>query len=294
MPNSTGGNPFDSIFYTSSNFVTQGSASGGAGAKKKAATEDSTTIYINPYNRHSRSAKALAEALGAKLYTGRYSGSVKWSNKTVINWGNPGFLVVSPPARTVNLSENIPLATDKRRFFDTVSPAARVPPYTTNSKEAVQWAKNGETVIGRKYLSSSGGKGILFFEDCDLSEFMDCKLFTKYVKNIAEYRVHIAFGEVIDIQKKGRRSDADPEADHRIKNHSNGYVFMRQNITVPADVSKQALAAYKALGLDFAAFDVIYNQHYDRAYVLEANTAPGLEGATVESYASAFRKELEK
>jgi D-alanine-D-alanine ligase-like ATP-grasp enzyme len=41
--------------------------------------------------------------------------------------------------------------------------------------------------------------------------------------------------------------------------------------------------------LDFGAIDIIYNESRDQAYVLEVNTAPGLTGQTIQSYADAFR-----
>jgi len=55
-----------------------------------------------------------------------------------------------------------------------------------------------------------------------------------------------------------------------------------------------ALAAVSALGLDFGAVDIIYNEHENQYYVLEVNTAPGLEGTTVEKYAEAFAKEFSR
>ena len=42
-------------------------------------------------------------------------------------------------------------------------------------------------------------------------------------------------------------------------------------------------------GLTFGAIDVIWNEHQQKAFVLEINTAPGIEGTTVEKYAAKFR-----
>ena len=47
-------------------------------------------------------------------------------------------------------------------------------------------------------------------------------------------------------------------------------------------------AAIKALGLDFGAVDIIYNEAEDQHYVLEVNTAPGLEGTTLQKYTEAI------
>jgi D-alanine-D-alanine ligase-like ATP-grasp enzyme len=42
--------------------------------------------------------------------------------------------------------------------------------------------------------------------------------------------------------------------------------------------------------LDFGAVDVIWNEKQQRAYVLEVNTAPGLEGQTVDDYARGIKE----
>jgi glutathione synthase/RimK-type ligase-like ATP-grasp enzyme len=52
------------------------------------------------------------------------------------------------------------------------------------------------------------------------------------------------------------------------------------------------LAAVSALGLDFGAVDIIWNEREDKCYVLEVNTAPGLQGSTLENYANAIMEVL--
>ncbi|MNY81884.1 hypothetical protein D3C86_2236870 [compost metagenome] len=50
------------------------------------------------------------------------------------------------------------------------------------------------------------------------------------------------------------------------------------------------MLAVNALGLDFGAADVIWNDHRKQAFVLEVNTAPGLTGTTLEKYAKALKE----
>ena len=41
------------------------------------------------------------------------------------------------------------------------------------------------------------------------------------------------------------------------------------------------------------ALDILYNQKYQKAYILEVNTAPGLEGdSTLVSYVEGFKRYL--
>ena len=63
---------------------------------------------------------------------------------------------------------------------------------------------------------------------------------------------------------------------------------------LPNDVIHQATMAVGCLQLDFGAVDVIWNEAQKRAYVLEVNTAPGIEGTTLMRYASAFSSAIEK
>ena len=98
------------------------------------------------------------------------------------------------------------------------------------------------------------------------------------------------FGKVVDTQKKARRYDvADEDVDWQIRNYTNGFIYMRENFTWPKDVEKQALAAVKTLQLEWGAVDVIWNDHAQKAYVLEVNTAPGLEGQTLKIYANVLK-----
>ena len=77
--------------------------------------------------------------------------------------------------------------------------------------------------------------------------------------------------------------------DYQVRNHENGWVYCRDDLDVPASVFSDATSAVAALGLDFGAVDIIWNQNQARSYVLEVNTAPGLEGTTLTKYVEAIR-----
>ena len=89
---------------------------------------------------------------------------------------------------------------------------------------------------------------------------------------------------MFDAQEKRRRSGV--ETNSKIRTEEHGWVFCRGNVQVPDDVKLQAESAVSALGLDFGGVDVIWNEKEQQAYVLEVNTAPGLEGTTVTTYAA--------
>jgi D-alanine-D-alanine ligase-like ATP-grasp enzyme len=59
---------------------------------------------------------------------------------------------------------------------------------------------------------------------------------------------------------------------------------------MPGDVLVQAVRAMAGSGLEFGACDLIWNQKREKAYILEINCAPGLEGTTVEIYRDAIKR----
>ncbi len=121
------------------------------------------------------------------------------------------------------------------------------------------------------------------------TELVNAPMYTKYVKKADEYRVHVFDGEVIDIQQKRRRQELSRhEVDFQIRNTDSGWVFCRDDVDCPDGVRSTAVSAVSALRLDFGAVDIGYNRHQGAATVYEVNTAPGLEGTTLEKYRAAL------
>jgi D-alanine-D-alanine ligase-like ATP-grasp enzyme len=120
-----------------------------------------------------------------------------------------------------------------------------------------------------------------------LESVEDTQLFTRGIKDGKEYRVHVFKGVVIDIVEKRRRNGVDESvADSSIRNLANGYVYCREDVSLALNGKLAAISAVVALGLDFGAVDLIYKD--DKPYILEVNTAPGLEGTTMTRYVNAI------
>jgi hypothetical protein len=95
---------------------------------------------------------------------------------------------------------------------------------------------------------------------------------------------------VIDIQQKRKRRETENEnVDYQVRNHDNGWVYCREDVNLPDVAIQLAKDALLSLGLTFGAVDLIYNAKRDAYYALEVNTAPGLEGTTLENYTSYFQ-----
>ena len=240
-------------------------------------------VKIYAYSMASVSARNLAEELDCSLIRHRNSRYIPRRGHTVVNWGAGRDFT---PARTLNHPDAVSRSVNKLTALRTMSDAGvRTVPFTVDKAVAQQWQHQGHVVVSRRLLSASEGKGIIITQPG--FRLPNVPLYTRYVKKQGEYRVHVFQGRVIDRQKKVLPAAHQGERNFYVRNTANGFIFIRNGINVPADVEAQAIAAVRALGLDFGAVDVIYGGR--SAFVLEVNTAPGIEGTTVRLYAEAIR-----
>lgn len=256
-------------------------------------------MWIYPWNEHSQAAKAIASGLGIKRIKHEGSKFVGRPNRVVINYGSSNLPDTVNVCTVINPAVSVLRASNKLTFFQTMARPGgpRVPDWTDDPTVALGWYNDGDEVVARKTVNGHSGSGIVFFSDVeDVNNLLSVPLFTKYKKKAEEFRVHIFRGRVIDVQKKLLRTTdddgnaIDPKSiDFRVRNLANGFVFGRNDIEVHDDVLKQATLSFGLLGLDFGAIDVIWNDHEGKAYVLEVNTAPGLQGTTLDNYIQAFK-----
>jgi hypothetical protein len=256
--------------------------------------------FILPYKQGSKGAKALAAALGGRVL--KLEGSrANLSGATVINWGN----TANPPLpvgpfELINPPSELRAASNKLLFFRKMQQTnpTLIPDFWENQEDIPD---DAFPIVCRTVLAGHSGDGIVIANTRD--DLVACSLYVRYVKKSQEYRVHVGmrgpdtgyphsegdpYPEVIAVQRKARRHDV-PNPDWRVRNHQNGFIYARTGFTAPDSVLAAAKAALQAVGLTFGAVDVIWNQQQERPYVLEINTAPGLEGQTVEDYAAFFR-----
>lgn len=242
---------------------------------------------VYSHNFKSAGARRLAKALKVKRIKHQNSRFKGGPRKLVLNWGSTEVPTEVTKCNVLNSPIRVRFCTNKLRFFQVGSKHARLPAFADNSKDALKMLEKGD-VVARRLLSGSGGRGIVIIKRPE--DMVEAPLYTQYIKKMSEFRIHIFRGEIIDIQRKVRRkSTPDEKVDWAVRNLENGFVFMRHSIVCPSDVKEQALDAFNWTGLDFGAVDVVWNQKQRQAYVLEINTAPGLEGSTIDSYLDAMR-----
>lgn len=258
-------------------------------------------MFIYAYSEQSKAAQALAAALPALRIRHLHSQYIGRPDKVVINWGASQVPDEVLRSRTLNSNRAVAVSINKRSCLMTLAqnPTVRTIEFTTEPTTVLDWLDSGHVVLARTILRGHSADGLFVLNpnDTSIGALLKAPLFTKYKKKRDEYRIHVAGGEVFDIQQKKLRTEWDDgtqvspeEVDFRVRNHANGFVFCREDIDCPEEAQANAVQAVKTLGLDFGAVDIIWNEYDNQSYVLEVNTAPGLEETTVERYAAALRR----
>lgn len=240
--------------------------------------------YLLPYKLGSASAKLLSQALGIKRIKG-----IKrlGSRATVINWGSSQLPSKLIGTKVYNHPVAVSKAINKAVALPTMKAAGvSVIEHTTSREVVAGWLEGEATVFARTLASSSQGQGIVILDYN--SSIPYAPIYTKYIPKCHEYRVHVFGGKVIDFIKK-KRSTNGTTSDF-IRSHSNGWIFCRSGVTLPTEVSEQCIKAVASLGLDFGAVDVLYKERDNKAWVLEINTAAGIEGTTLTKYVEAINE----
>lgn len=244
-------------------------------------------MFIYPYRTGSKSVKGLKNALEAvviKRENSKFKGS---PNRLVINWGSSQAPDSVLRCNILNHPYNVAIAANKLKTFqELIFNDVATPPFTTSKKAAKEAIKlYGSVIFCRTTLTGNSGAGIVIATKPE--EIVDAPLYTYWVDKKREYRIHVFDGKVIMQQIKAKKKGVD--GDKYVHNHSNGYVFaFNLQEEIPECVVEESIKAVKALGLDFGAVDAMIDKD-GNPYILEVNTAPGIEGTTLERYVEAIK-----
>lgn len=268
---------------------------------------------IYPYRTYSSSARNLKAALQdvrAKIVRpdGRYRPYrshliINWGNSNVPSWPRTGIggshFWVLDEHRLLNHFEPVQTASNKLQAFQRFRDAGvQTPEWTAQREVAAQWMATNDIIILRHQLTGHSGAGIeLLTPPHEGGTFPAAPLYVKYKKKKKEFRVHVFKSpagtlEVIDVQQKRKRADYEGEHNYQVRNYHTGWIYAREAIQEPRGLRDLAKGAIEALGLDFGAIDLIWNERENQCYVLEVNTAPGLQRQTLTNYVEAIKEWL--
>jgi hypothetical protein len=254
-------------------------------------------LKVFPYKLGSISAKSLANSLGVKRVRPTYDARRR---DIIINWGNSRPAGFKGSITDLNTHAAIALACNKLNTFQALEAAGfqHLPLWCTTRYEADQLlytaSEGGTTSAGiycRTSLTGHSGSGIVIASNT--YDLVDAPLYTVGTKHKYEFRVHVFKGKVLDVQQKKRKRGLGPSGSG-IRNHSNGWIYARSDISIPSIITEASINAVAILGLDFGAVDIGYRERDGKAFVFEVNTAPGLVGTTLTKYTEAFNNYLEE
>lgn len=250
--------------------------------------------WIYSHNPNSEGANLLKDAMDIKKIKHEGSRFIGGPRKRVINWGASRVSREIEKCQVLNQPEYVRSASNKLDFFNKigVDHADLLPDFTTSFDRAVEWVGAGNIVVARTILNGHSGAGIVLMESSRPNDFVRAPLYTKYVKKTEEYRVHVVGTEVIDYQRKTlskTKAESGEEVNWKIRNLDNGFIYQRGGVNPHQSVLDAAVSVLRASQLEFGAVDIVWNSRQERGYVLEINTAPGITGTTVQSYATALR-----
>lgn len=227
--------------------------------------------------------------------------------------------------RFLNNPVAIGRAVNKQQFFTHMQenlPDFTIP-WTTDLNIAWTMVANGSRMFARTVLTGHSGKGIQLMVSAADSEIQSirtmrdsglfpvvvyggtsnnelerARLFTQGIsgKRI-EYRIHVFDGEVILSQCKRRRPgyEDNPNYQSIVRNVDAGWIYAVNDLNIDGDsldsAKMAAVNTVTSLGLDFGAVDIVWQASTRRAFVLEVNTAPGLddEGSALAAYTTAIK-----
>lgn len=271
-------------------------------------------IYVRNASRAGL-VRRLARALGIRVVDATTAprpnqqvSLICWGNSTQPDWGTR-FV----PTWLGNTPNHVSLASHKTNTLRSLT-RADVPTleYTTNRQTAIEWLRNGTSVYARTVLQGHSAEGLVYIDHRDGTdqEIPHAPLYTKdFGTPFKEYRVHVAFGRVIDVTQKRRLSqqellarDAQVPGDRerlQVRTYGNGWIFARQDINDHQDIHDVAIRAAQALdGMPMAAVDIVAkwsNGRPTNIAVMEINSAPALRSDTLlDAYVSALRPHINR
>lgn len=218
----------------------------------------------------------------------------------IINYGDSNMPSnVIGRATVLNPGHRIGNASNKSTAFRTFADAGvKTVDFTTSRTTAQEWVDNGELVYARTRLQGHSGEGIVACHRDPSSlgniggvatseSAVSAQLYTRGITaDRREFRIHIMKGKITYVQQKKRRDGyADmPEYSGVVRNYHTGWIYATQMAQLNDEAKREALKAIAALGLDYGAVDVITRR--DEAWVLEVNTAPGMTGTNLTTFAA--------
>lgn len=230
-------------------------------------------------------ARKITELQGKKCYFTTSAPPQRLTHRRCVRWGNKNPFV-NPSVN--ELDSLASLGSKHDQLARMAACAVQVPDYGLITPEYCTWVAPRNRIFRKLSHHAGNDNPYIVMKDYHISrtEIGGYDYWMDYIRKIGEFRIHVFNGEVIRVQKK-RRVNSGVSND-RIRTSVNGWVSVEVDNSYmagwPADIHLQAGAAVRALGLVFGAVDVLVDKN-NKVWVLEVNTAPGLNDGGATKYA---------
>jgi carbamoylphosphate synthase large subunit len=211
---------------------------------------------------------------------------------TLIRWGATS-PIARRPHKVLNQMKAIQAASNKREALKALRAANINVPIVIEADEILQDKGLAWPVLGRKDRHVGANDIVLCLQgrDVERAKAEGCTHFSKYIPTAAEYRVHVFADNIIKTSQKVL-TEPDKATQPWVRNLGSGYTFRQPETRLSGGARGMAIDAVNALGLTFGAVDLIVGDD-DEAYVLEVNTAPGLQTDTsLDAYLEQFKRAI--
>jgi hypothetical protein len=252
-------------------------------------------MYVLASKNGILTGRRLAKKLGLKFQTDINRLTSK--NEIAIRYGNAQLPLNVSNDTDCNSREAIIKASAKHMLSkyledtDIVSP--KYFPYTMGMEIPEE--------VGKRFLSRNkqhrAGKDIVVLRRGNRIPLGTQYLVPLYENIIREYRVHVAFGNVVKVMRK---YPIDEKADPVIKTASFGWQYKRsalERVQCSKAMIETALKAAEVLGLQFCGIDMAWSgkeKGLGKWIIWEMNSAPSLNTDSLNLYANLFTENLQE
>jgi len=225
------------------------------------------------------SAKYLSDIINAKYLGQRYEKTLDFTDYDILfNYGVSGFnAVIKPNCQIINNPKSVQTCVNKLKTFYSLYKDADVIQFTEKPKKAIEWIKEGNTVVARKQTNGYQGKGLEYIYTEEEFNNTPAKFWTKYFDHQHEVRVNVYQGKILTVYEK---------INNEAKNETE-FIHLDIDGEHP-DVTKMISGISKNIGIEFYGMDILVDDE-GNCKLLEINSAPILHKETATKLASIFK-----
>jgi glutathione synthase/RimK-type ligase-like ATP-grasp enzyme len=239
--------------------------------------------------------KRLARELGLKFHTN--ADKIRQNSRIIIRYGNAQESPRIAEDTDCNSRNSIIRCSNKHKLHHYLKDSElETPEYFPYKSGIIIPEKLGKVFLGRK-REHRAGQDIKLINRGEIIPKATEFLVPLYENIIREYRVHVAFGEVVKVMRK---YPINENAHPIIKTTDFGWQYKRsslERLQCSKSMQETALKTAELLGLTFCGIDMAWSgkeKGLGKWIIWEVNSAPSLNTDSLQLYTKVFKENLSK